>query len=178
MVLPKQKIMVPRPFLIKEYNAHMGGTDLMDENLSRYRIGIRSKKWWWPIFTWFIEVTVTNAWQIHWKSGGKLMQFEFRREIATCYLTSYRTISKPGGRPRTSKSSVSLNRVPDDIRYDGMSHLVVETLKKKKDAPAKAAHQESEQCVTNVTWGFAFHAFIVFIQSKFCFYYFHAFWLE
>ncbi|KAG5899498.1 hypothetical protein JTB14_015208 [Gonioctena quinquepunctata] len=57
----KKIIMVPRPFLISEYNAHMGGTDLMDENLSRYRIGIRSKKWWWPIFTWSFDVTVTHA---------------------------------------------------------------------------------------------------------------------
>ncbi|KAG5882394.1 hypothetical protein JTB14_020534 [Gonioctena quinquepunctata] len=107
----KKKIMVLRPFLISENNAHMEGTDLMDVNLSRYRIGIRSKRWWWPIFTWFVDVTVINAWQIHRKSGGKLMQLEFRREIAICYLTSYGTISEPGGRPRTTRSSVSLNRV-------------------------------------------------------------------
>ncbi|KAG5878747.1 hypothetical protein JTB14_023343 [Gonioctena quinquepunctata] len=85
--IPKNYPMSDKKTLTKKERVNiMGGTDLMDENLSRYRIGIRSKKWWWPIFTWFVDVTVTNAWQIHRKSGGKLMQLEFRREIAICYL--------------------------------------------------------------------------------------------
>ncbi|KAI4458697.1 transposase is4 [Holotrichia oblita] len=50
-------ITVSRPNMVGKYNSHMGGTDLMDENISRYRIGIRSKKWWWPIFTWLIDAT-------------------------------------------------------------------------------------------------------------------------
>ncbi|KAJ8935787.1 hypothetical protein NQ314_012637 [Rhamnusium bicolor] len=110
------------------------GIDFMDENVSRYRIGIRSKKWWWPIFTWFVDFTVMNAWQIHRKSGGRLTQLEFRREITTCYLQSYGTIHKPVGRPRTSKTSLSLNKISDDVRYDGINHLVVETPDRKRCA--------------------------------------------
>lgn len=41
----KKKISVPRPLMIGEYNKYMGGTDLMDQNISTYRIGIRGKKW-------------------------------------------------------------------------------------------------------------------------------------
>lgn len=140
----KKIIQVSRPNLIGEYNSHMGGTDLMDENLSRYRIGIRSKKWWWSIFTWLIDVAVTNAWQIHKKSGGKLTQLEFRREIATGYLQSFGSAPKPGGRPKTSKLSLSLNRISDDVRYDGINHLVIEIPAKKRRRCA------GEGCISSI----------------------------
>lgn len=39
------------PHVIKEYNACMGGVDLHDNAIANFRIGIRGKKWWWPLFT-------------------------------------------------------------------------------------------------------------------------------
>jgi len=39
----------------------MGGTDRMDENIAMYRIGIRGKKWWWPLFTWLLDAAIHNA---------------------------------------------------------------------------------------------------------------------
>jgi len=33
---------------IHDYNQGMGGVDRMDQNISQYRIQIRSKKLWWP----------------------------------------------------------------------------------------------------------------------------------
>jgi len=47
----KKHINVSRPKLIAQYNQYMGGTDQMDQNIATYRIGLRGKKWWWPIFT-------------------------------------------------------------------------------------------------------------------------------
>ncbi|CAH1968148.1 unnamed protein product [Acanthoscelides obtectus] len=41
----KKIIQVPRSHAIGMYNKYMGGTDRMDEDLARYRISIRSKKW-------------------------------------------------------------------------------------------------------------------------------------
>ena len=37
-------IYVSRPFLIGEYNKHMGGTDLMDQAIATYQIYVRCKK--------------------------------------------------------------------------------------------------------------------------------------
>ncbi|XP_030762656.1 piggyBac transposable element-derived protein 3-like [Sitophilus oryzae] len=51
----KKKIGIPRPYCIGKYNEFMGGTDQMDANINVYRIGIRGKKWWWPIFTWLLD---------------------------------------------------------------------------------------------------------------------------
>ncbi|XP_050296479.1 piggyBac transposable element-derived protein 4-like [Anthonomus grandis grandis] len=37
----EKNILVTRPKVIAKYNAHMGGTDQMDQNLGCYRLGIR-----------------------------------------------------------------------------------------------------------------------------------------
>lgn len=128
----KKKISVLRPLIIGEYNKYMGGTDLMDQNISTYRIGIRGKKWWWPIFTWLIDVCVNNAWILHKKKMPNISQLQFRREIVKTLLVKYGTTPKVGGRPSTSISSVSCNRISDDVRYDGINHLVIPTSEKKR----------------------------------------------
>ena len=60
----KQSIDVPQPHLISQYNAFMGGVDQMDQNISTYRISIRKRRWWWPMFAWLVKVSVNNSWQL------------------------------------------------------------------------------------------------------------------
>lgn len=112
----KKTIIVQRPLCIGQYNQFMGGTDLMDENVNRYRIGLRGKKWWWCLFTWLIDVSIQNAWILHKKSGGNLSQLEFRRDIVKTYLITYRNLPK---RPGPSA------KIPDAARYDGRDHLII-----------------------------------------------------
>ncbi len=128
----KKNIQVPRPDLITQYNRHMGGTDQMDENIAQYRIAVRGKKWWWCLFTWIVDLCIHNAWQLHRKSGGNLAQLDFRRSITQSYLKSHGIPPKGAGRPSTSLSSVSLNRVSDDLRYDSKNHLVISVPNKKR----------------------------------------------
>nr|CAI5820632.1 unnamed protein product [Callosobruchus analis] len=45
----KKYILVEMPHAIQQYNNHMGGTDLMDRNISNYRPQLRNNKWWWQI---------------------------------------------------------------------------------------------------------------------------------
>ena len=40
----------------------MGGVDRMDQNISYYRISIRSKKWWVAFFMFMPDVAIQNAW--------------------------------------------------------------------------------------------------------------------
>ncbi|XP_049861751.1 piggyBac transposable element-derived protein 2-like [Schistocerca gregaria] len=56
----KKEISVTTPHLVEEYNAHMGSIDLLDKQISLYRTRIRSKKWWWPLFTQMIDISVTE----------------------------------------------------------------------------------------------------------------------
>ncbi|XP_072401576.1 uncharacterized protein [Diabrotica undecimpunctata] len=128
----KKIIQVQSPCLIGKYNNAMGGTDLMDENINRFKIGMRAKKWYWSLITWMLDATIQNAWVLHKKSGNKLTQLEFRREIVQAYLTKYGVPAKQGGRPSSSLSSRSFHRVSDDIRYDGVGHLLEPVPNKKK----------------------------------------------
>lgn len=121
----KKIISVPRPNLIGKYNAAMGGTDLMDENIARYRIAIRSKKWWWALLSWLIDISIQNAWYLYKKSGRTATQLQFRREIVNTYLKKYGTVAKGAGRPSSSLSSTQGHRVSEDIRYDRTDHLLV-----------------------------------------------------
>ena len=40
----------------------MGDVDQLDDDISKLGIGMRMKKWWWPLFSWILNVSVHNAW--------------------------------------------------------------------------------------------------------------------
>lgn len=90
------------------------------------------KKWWWPIFTWLIDVSVNNAWVLQRKVNLNMPQLQFRREIVRNLLLKYGTKPKVGGRLSLLVSSVSCNGISDDIRYDGKNHLIIPTPEKKR----------------------------------------------
>lgn len=117
----KRKISIQRPLCIQQYNAFMGGTDQMDVNINAYRIAIRSKKWWWPIFTWLIDACVQNAWVIYRVHNPECSQLNFRREIVQTYLKKFENPPKSSGRPSSSSAN---SKVSPDIRLDGRGHLV------------------------------------------------------
>ena len=129
----KKVVTVSRPYLFTTYNQGMGGTDRMDENISIYRIAIRGKKWWWPIFIWILDTAIHNAWILAKGAGSTIPQLEFRRQVAQTYLQRYGTMPKSAGRPSTSKASSQRDsRISDDIRYDGRDHLVIATADGKR----------------------------------------------
>lgn len=43
--LQKKNVMVNLPYCVAEYNTDLSETDLMNECIANYRVGIRSKKW-------------------------------------------------------------------------------------------------------------------------------------
>ena len=59
------RIDVRQPRLIKLYNRHMGGVDRCDQNISSYRISVRSKKWWWALFVWIPDMVLQNCWLLY-----------------------------------------------------------------------------------------------------------------
>lgn len=80
----------------------MGGVDLMDNNISNYRIKIRGKKWYFPIWLWMLDVCVTNAWTLARQFGYKEDNLEFRRHIVRKLLTNYGKPPRPTGPQYTS----------------------------------------------------------------------------
>ena len=83
--------MIPMPFAIQLYNKFMGGTDRQDQNINKYRIAIRSKKWWWALFSSGIDATVQNAWLLKRKTNPKYMLVDFLRDIVWSYFSVHGT---------------------------------------------------------------------------------------
>lgn len=126
----KKIVMVKRPSLVMEYNKFMGGTDLMDENVNRYRVSIRSKKWWWPIFSWCLDTSILNAWYLYNMSHRpKMTQLEFKRAIAVHYLKTYGTEPQVGGRPALRPQSTPGFA---ELQHDKLNHFVVQNEGNKK----------------------------------------------
>ena len=76
----KRKSEVLQPKMIKSYNQHMGGVDLMDRFLSDYRPKIRAKKWWFLFFTHFLNMAVVAGWRTHREiSRISMSHLDFRR---------------------------------------------------------------------------------------------------
>ena len=126
-------------------NRHMGGVDRMDENISKYRIGIRGKKWWWSIFTWCLNAAVNNAWRLS-SNFRQQSNLEFRRELVQSYLKTYGEPAKGGGRQRVGMKEEGDSRVKNSVRYDNMGHFVVEAEKRRRCAGVQCKAVRTTMC--------------------------------
>ncbi|KRY24125.1 hypothetical protein T03_13122 [Trichinella britovi] len=53
----------------------MGGVDILDKLLSSYRPRLRSKKWWWNLFSNALNLAVVAAWRLHRELHQKRVEF-------------------------------------------------------------------------------------------------------
>jgi DNA excision repair protein ERCC-6 len=103
--------------LISKYNAGMGGVDLLDRLLGQYRPSIRGKKWWWPLFTNALNLSVVAGWRMFrlLHPHSQLSHLEYRRTVTLCLLMSEES--------RGSKLGGGVAHLPLDVRRDGIGHV-------------------------------------------------------
>ncbi|XP_058817071.1 piggyBac transposable element-derived protein 3-like [Topomyia yanbarensis] len=82
-----KRVSIQCPKAVREYNAHMGGVDLMDSLIGRYRITAKSRKWTRRLFNHLLDMTVVNSWIIYKKVSledkSKFLNLrEFRLQLA------------------------------------------------------------------------------------------------
>ena len=94
--IEKKKIDADRRYIVEQYNKIMGGTDRQDQHVNSYRSGIRRKKWWFPLFTWLVDVSIQNEWLLGRVADCKDCDnlLTFRRYVAIFYLKHYDSESK------------------------------------------------------------------------------------
>ena len=62
----KEKVRIPCPSMIADYNEHMGGVDLTDQHLSYYSLTTRRTLKWWKKVLWrLLDISVLNSWIIY-----------------------------------------------------------------------------------------------------------------
>jgi DNA excision repair protein ERCC-6 len=123
----KKRVAIQQPNLIAKYNCSMGGVDRMDQNIAVYRISIRSKKWWWPFFSYCADVAMQNAWLLYRLTTASktvpMDQLQFRRSVTAFYFGRYGSNRLAVGRPVGRAKSLD-HRAPPELRFDGQSHLI------------------------------------------------------
>lgn len=98
---------------------------MLDKQISLYGTRIRSKKWWWPLFTQLLDIAVVNTWRLFQLvyPDEQVSLLDIRRKIALAYLAK-NTSSAPK-RPGPQKSKLFGGRVSVDVRFDGVNHLII-----------------------------------------------------
>lgn len=82
----------------------------MDRLLASYRPSIRGKKWWWPLFTNLVNVSVVAAWRVYCQvHGNEMDHLAFRRDVILRLL-------KGTAPPETMERSRQLAHLPADVR--------------------------------------------------------------
>ena len=114
-----ERVDVDCPHSVQMYNRSMGGTDRMDQNIRRLRVSIRSKKWWWPLFTWGLTVTLQNCWLLYRRKKQNVKFLDFAREVAQSLLYKNRCVQYYPRRYQQERLTT------DEVRFDmGLPHLV------------------------------------------------------
>uniref|UniRef100_A0A6B0V4K9 Putative piggybac transposable element-derived n=1 Tax=Ixodes ricinus TaxID=34613 RepID=A0A6B0V4K9_IXORI len=92
----KERMDVPCPLVVKEYNKAMGGVDLMDQKKVTYEVDRRSKiKYYLRIFFYLLDIGVNNAYICYMKLQAKnantpaLTSLEFRQAVARSLIGSF-----------------------------------------------------------------------------------------
>ena len=94
----------------------MGGVDVCDCLLSSYRPRLRSKKWWWNLFSNLLNLSVVASFRFHnFVNQTDVTHLKFRREIATSLIKSEKArvcLGGPSAQPNPS------------VRFNGVNHIL------------------------------------------------------
>lgn len=118
----KKQEIVQQPNTIFQYNQGMGGVDLHDNAIANYRIRIRGKKWWWPLFTNGIDSAIVNAWKLYTLvTGEKTSQIDFRSQIVLTILRR----EEINGSQNSNLGHSSKNSLPEAVKKDLVGHVII-----------------------------------------------------
>ena len=86
----KEFKMIKCPNIVKQYNKHMGGVDLLDSLLGLYKTRMKSKKWYHKIFFHLMDMTVINAWLLYrrCRNDNNIRLLDFKISVAEALCRS------------------------------------------------------------------------------------------
>ena len=138
----KEYTNIDRPYIIREYNTHMGGVDMLDAHISRCKYSIRTRRWYLILFWHFTSIGVINAWllykrdcsllRITGKSVMKLRQFQSKVTQALIERGTTRKSGRPSLDEETFPKPPKIIRVEpcEDARFDQIGHWPVKREKR------------------------------------------------
>ncbi|XP_054083828.1 piggyBac transposable element-derived protein 1-like isoform X1 [Zeugodacus cucurbitae] len=124
----KQNVEVDCPAIVKEYNQHMGGVDLVDGLIGRYHIKMKTRKWTNKLFYHMLDVSMVNAYCLYNRLNKDVLKCklpDFRSEVAEtlCLIGSTKPVKR--GRPSSLTPPPKAKKtyhLSENIRYDQIGH--------------------------------------------------------
>ena len=135
---------VMMPGCVARYNEGMLGVDFADWKTQKYRMGIKSKKWYFSIFTHALDVAMVNVHTIFNLMHDKNDQVDllnFRTEVTLCLL-KIDSPSKPLGRGR------KVSHLPQRILLLTGEHKIERTMGGKQRKCRVCKRNARKQCFT------------------------------
>lgn len=130
------------PQIIREYNAHMGGVDLMDAYMGRNGLQIKTQDMATRIFYHLLDMSITNGFILYRRLNAEknreadteeymklkdMTMYEFRSSIAEELCASAeKRVGRPSSvnsEPSTSNIGKRANHPLESVRYDQMNHF-------------------------------------------------------
>ena len=141
----KQYIYIDRPEIVHEYNHFMGGIDLLDSLLAKYRYKMKSRRWYLYLFWHTLVIGLVNAWLVYRRDCSLLSMQKreilnrrrFQAQVADALILV--NVSRKRGRPSLEDSTVLAekkvcreirNGPCDDVRKDCFAHWPAKTDKR------------------------------------------------
>ena len=129
------------------YNKNKGFFKRMDQSVSKYKIGIRMKKWWWSPFAYMFDVSILdvvlqNAQVLYHISKDEVNEFFCLSQLAIFLKYSMED--------RSASNHEGIQNVPSDVCYE-VAHYQVPS---KKQGMCKVCENNfrcrSVKCKTNL----------------------------
>ena len=142
------RVEIDQPNSTSVYNKTVGGVDRMDQNIGAYMINICSKKWWWRLCRFCVDLAVNNAFQIYrlqpLQQGEKQLDLlGFRREIVNVYHARFRSDKTF---PLNFPAPRSTQRIIPEIRDDGIDHWIAKGNQRRCAKCSKTSNYFCEKC--------------------------------
>lgn len=175
----KKKIEVDCPNVIKEYNRFMGGVDLLDSLIGRYKIRMRTRKWFMRLFYHMVDMSMVNSWLLYKRTKLQLGEpvkytlVEWRKDLAFT-LTRQGFQKSTRGRRSTSfeQSLKKINRTrptvrpTKDVRLDKCDHFPKTDWKRGRCKYPNCSGYTSFKCTKCLVY-------LCVTKTKNCFYEYH-----
>ena len=96
----------------------------MNQNIADHMINVRSKKWWWPLLRFVLDVSVNKAFELYLmrsldQGEKRLDTLGFRRAFIYAY---FRIFCKSATNTTLHNGNRLLQISSDNLRYDSFGH--------------------------------------------------------
>ena len=119
------------PPILKLYTKYMGGVDRSDRMVRTYSASRQSKKWWFRLFYYFLDMSVANSFILYNNSPNhdELSELDYVKQLSLALIGSFSGDEKV--QPRAQRKR---KRTPAIPRVVAGNHYP-ELTKKRSDAP-------------------------------------------